>query len=498
MSYNYPTNSTNMYGTRKLSVVKFIVQRAGTYNAQYRRPYSSHVDQATRDRLLSVVENKKQITAPLVARFANDLIMPGAVPEQTVNIAHGWHTPRLRFLLEMQMEDHMGSMLTTYINGYTEFADVSHGGLVNPQMPFYVNNIATLKRTQVTTPVGNQTHLNLIDSSQVLTNTAYQGALGNATVYSMRPENIIGNMEIQELSNNGEEMIVDTTAHLSSRAILNKRSNNIAPSYIASTLDSYLQAARGADTSNTTEIYQSAGNASRSLDLTENAFINAIMANRRRTGSMLPDNFFTLDELISIDSNARNCMNVVEFGGNNMHQAGSTQEWHGSDGVTMFATALAQALPGYMSSLCINRLHFRSTNRTLDGSIVTTIANIRGYNAADLSSQAQALIHRFNHELLMSLSYGNKVPFSLDVNCDFLGETWIEVALADEPLTPYVFPTFCDSLMAPIVTHNQKMFDGITSDFSRLVTDLVENDSTINRNRTSAGYLETGSVLGQI
>lgn len=498
MSYGYPNNSTNMYGAKVLRVVKFIIQRAGTYNNQYRRPYSSHVDANTRNRLLSAIENKAQITAPLIARIANDVIMPDATPEQTVGIAHGWETPRLRFLLELQMEDHMGSIKTTYISGYTEFADVSHGGLVNPAMPFFVNNIATLKHTQVTTPVGRQTHMSLIDSSQVLTNTAYQGALGNSTVYSMRPENVIGNMEVQELSGDGEEMIIDTTAHLSTRGVLNRRSNNITPSYIASTLDSYLQAARGVDTSNTTEIYQSATNAIRSLDINENEFISAIMTNRRRMGRMLPDNFFTLDELLKIDSNAQQVMNVVTFGGNNMHVAGSTQAWHGSDGVTLFATALAQALPGYMSSLCINRLHFRATNMTLDGSIQTTIATIRGYNAADLSTEAQAITFRLNNELLMSLSYGNTVPFSLDVNCDFLGETWIEVALAGEPLTPFVFPTFCDSLMAPIVTNNRNMFEGITKDFNSLVTDLVENDSTISRQRTSAAYLETGSVLGQI
>ena len=487
-----------MYGAKVMRVVKFIVQRAGTYNNQYRRPYSSHVDQGTQNRLLSAIENKAQITAPLVARIANDIIMPDAQPEQTVGIAHGWETPRLRFLLELQQEDHMGCIKTTYINGYTENADVSYGNNVNPSMPFFVNNIATLKHNSVMTPVGRQVHMSLVDSSQVLTNTSYIGALGNNTVYSMRPENVIGNMEVQELSDGGEEWISDTTAHLTSRGMLNRRANNITPSYIASTLDSYLQAARGMDTSNTTEIYQSAGNALRSEDLDKNEFISAIMANRRRNGRILPDNFFTLEELLKIDSEAQRVMSVVAFGDSNMHQAGSTNGWHGSDGVTLFATALAQALPGYMSSLCINRLHFRATNMTLDGSIVTTIATIRGYNAADLSTEAQVLTFRLNNELLMSLTYGNTMPFNLDVNCDFLGETWIEVALADQPPTPYVFPTFCDSLMSPIVTNQRGMFEGITKDFGRLVTELVENDSTVTRQRTSAAYLETGSVLGAI
>ena len=496
--HQYPNNSTGMYGVKEMNVVKFIVQRAGTYNDQYRRPYTSHVDQGTRDRLLSVVENKSQITAPLIAKLANDVIMPNATPEQTVGIANGWGVRRLRFLMELQHRDHMGSVVTTYINGYTESDDVSFGGHVNPAMPFYINNIATMKRTTVMTPMGNQTHMTLVDSSQVLTNAAYQGALGNNTVYSMRPENLIGNMEAMELSAGGEEMVADCTSHLSPRAVLNRRANNITPSYIASTLDSYLQAARGMDSANSTEIYHTAYNALRSVDADKNAFISALLMYRRKIGRNYPENFFTLEELMAIDSNAHKVMNVVAFGDNNMHQVGSTENWHGSDGMTLFATALAQALPGYMSSIGINRLHFLASNMTMDGSITTTIANIRGYNPADLTNEAQALTFRLNNELLMSLSYGNQVTFNLDVNCDFLGETWIQISLANEPLTPYVFPTFCDSLMAPIVTHNRKHFEGITNDFSRLVTELVEGDSVIARQRSSSMFMENGSVLGQL
>jgi hypothetical protein len=113
-------------------------------------------------------------------------------------------------------------------------------------------------------------------------------------------------------------------------------------------------------------------------------------------------------------------------------------------------------------------------------------------------NEAQAITFRLTHELLMSLSHGNQIPFDLDVNCDFLGETWVEVSLGGEPLIPYVFPTFCDSLMAPIVTHQKKQFDGLTNDFTRMVTDLVDNDSTISKMRSTPLYEESGSLMGSI
>ena len=87
--HQYPNNSANMYGCKTMNVVKFIVQRAGTYNTHYRRPYKTHVGESTRNRLLHAVENKAQITAPLIARIANEVIMPDATPEQTVMISHG-------------------------------------------------------------------------------------------------------------------------------------------------------------------------------------------------------------------------------------------------------------------------------------------------------------------------------------------------------------------------------------------------------------------------
>jgi hypothetical protein len=56
--------------------------------------------------------------------------------------------------------------------------------------------------------------------------------------------------------------------------------------------------------------------------------------------------------------------------------------------------------------------------------------------------------------------------------CDLLGEIWIQLSLNGEPPIDFVYPSFCDSLLAPIQTYNEKIADGIALDFQNLMSNV--------------------------
>ena len=173
-----------MYSTKRMNVVKLLIQRTGTFGDQYRRPYNSNLDAATADKILAAVDGKNIIKASTLAATSMSFIAPSSTPEQSIGIINGWGTPRLRFLLEIQHIDHMGSINNEYISGYTEYSDLSMSDRVDPKMKFFMNNVGRTRTVTHRTPLGNQTYQNVIDSSHILVNDQFTNAFDSNKLYT--------------------------------------------------------------------------------------------------------------------------------------------------------------------------------------------------------------------------------------------------------------------------------------------------------------------------
>lgn len=467
-----------MYGTKTMGVVRLIIQQTGTYNAQYRRPYTTQLTQQTADLILDTVSQKNTITAATVAQAASGFITPMATAEQEVGILNGWQTPRLRFLLEVRSEDHMGVALTEYITGYTEYSDLSMSNLIDPKMTFFINNISMTRNVTHRTPLGTQTYQNVLDNSHILVNDQFTNMFDTNKMYSLKPENILSDMETSGILDD-DLSYYDTTTTLT-KAVPTKanRKNNIAPVYVASMLDAYLQTSRSEDYATHSALIEGATRAVESSTYVDDPFLTWMQARKAQRGfGIATGNMFTLEDLCALDPNTTNVMRLANRVESTAHQVGQTSGWGGSDGFTHFAATLSQALPAYMSQFCFTKVHFTSTNYSINGEIATIIADAKGYNATmDISRDIASFVFRMNNELLSSLSFNNTMPFQLEVRCDLLGETWIDVSLNGEPSVMYVTPSFTDALMTPIVTTNQNIIHGISRDFGGLMSAMVEHD----------------------
>ena len=463
-----------------MNVVKLIVQETGTYNGQYRRPYTTVLNAQTADAIFDAVNGKQSISAAMMAGTAMNFITPVATPEAQVIIPNGWNTPRLRFLLEVCQVDNMGMSITEHITGYTEYSDQSYGDRLDPKMRFFINNISQTRQVKQVTPLGTQSYHSLIDSSQVVVNNQYNGMMGANKVYGLRPENVLNQIDEVDLRSGLEpgDTMFNTTTAIISQPVKSSRKNNIAPVYVASMLDGYAQTAR-ADGDNKThsDLVSSTIPLVESQSYTTDPFLMFMQRiNASKGFGATLGNSFTLEDLVKLDTNTPNVTKLAKFAQGGVHQTGQTNDWGGSDGITTFAATLAQALPSYLSQFCFNRINFTATNYTQTGEIATVVTNVKGFNnSQDLSSVITSFIFRLNTELLRGLSYNNQMPFQIEVNCDLIGETWIELSLNGEPMVTYVYPSFCDALATPVVTTNAAVLDNIARDFSNLMSNIADS-----------------------
>lgn len=482
----------NMYGVKQMNVVRFVIQETGTYNQQYRRPYQTSLDVNAKNLILETVDQAKAITPTALANVAQQFIKPMATPEALVDIAHGWQEPRFRFMLEVQTQDRTGMMTTKeYVVGYTDHPGLSYGGALDPNMVFFVNGVNTVRESRQVTPVGTQMHQSMVDASHVLVNNQYTGLNAQNQLYGLRPEDVydqIDNRTIMAAIDNG--MVMDGRTKITGQATKSKRSNAVAPVYMANVLDSYLQTARNQKDDSNHVIMETARSTVESSSITEDPF----MAFVRTCSAMTGGNSFTLANLMQLDPNVMNVMRLdpltPEMRGT-LHRSGMTSDWGASDYTTLFATTLAQSVPSYMLAFGINKIRILSTNESIDGKVETKIVAARTLQQhVDISRELQAFTFRLENEVLRNLSYNNQMSFQLDLTVDLLGDTWVNVSLNGQPAVPYVMPSFCDALMAPVTTTNYNNLDGAANDFEALMTEVYEADAA----HGAGGIMRTGII----
>lgn len=471
---------TSMYGVKSMRINKLIIMPSGTYNDQWKRPFTSGLNGQSFKQILSNVEEAKQITPTALAGVANQFIHPSAQPESKIVIPNGWAERRLRFFLEVQTETHIGAVQTEYISGYTEHGDLSFGNNFDPNMKFFINSIHTTRRTMMNTPMGQQTMQNVINSNHVIANDQYSGVMGPNQLYRLRPEDVFTHMEAAELGQEVQGDLTDARSFVGRKPILSRRKDGSASVFVSDVLNSYLQTARAdynmGDKSN---VFESAKHAIKADNVDSDPFMSFVRGLRPDGGA---GNAFYYGDLTRLDPNVVHVTHVPPLSPTliaTQHQVGQTAHWHSSDGETLFATCVAQALPGYMLEHCINKFHFRSTNRDVAGVITTAAIDVKSLmTGIDMTPFVQSLIFKLDSELFRDLSYNNQMDYAIEVRCDLLGDTAIRISINSGPFIEYVTPSFCDALMAPVTTMNQNNVFGIAQDFDNLLNHLQTSTAT--------------------
>lgn len=471
---------------KNMSLAKLTLQATGTYNTVFHRPYQTHTDNNN----LGMLQNRindfgpGRIDGSLMSGLAVNLIAPSATPCGEVIIPNGWSERRIRFFMEVHVETSLSPGTIYYIQGYTNYPGVSSNGAVDPHMQFIINSVTTTVRNNVITPMGMQVSERIKDSSQIITDPNYIGYDYGDPKYLVRPVDICNGMIYNDLMH-GQNVIGGMDRGYMSHVQLTKqlarsnRNNNIPTNYLATTVDGYRQAvvSSGYGTDSGDLLSRAKSQFHDTTQADTNPFIKAISDIR---GNYIGGNMFTYGELERIFPNAALVTNYLQLGQTQLaqlHTAGSTNFWTGSDRLTVVSTTLSNAIPAMMMDLMIAKIHFLSTNHDINGRVNTTIVNAMSMANIDLTRNYEVFKNRLERELIADFTFNNQESFTLEMHCDLFGETWVTLSLGSEPATTFVTPSFSDHLLSPIICPNRIGFENMVQDFTSVYSAVVETNA---------------------
>lgn len=464
-----------------LHVVAMRIQETGTYNAQYLRPYTTDMDHRTMDRVVNMASQAKetgqQITAIGMASL-NDgrpIVTPSTQPEAMINIANGWNERRFRFLLTVDQVFHVGGVHRYYLTGYSTHADIGHAGGLDRDMQFYINSVVRTRIVEAVTPMnGMISHEAMINNRHVIANNNWEGSMSPNQLYMMRPEDIYTTIGLSSMTRGSTDVLNDTRIMAQRTATTSDLVNGLPHMYASKILNTYISASNAQSTYEHGRGDLISDAQKLCINDNDNPFIVAI-SRIREFGYI--SNSFTINEMCRIDPTAYEKiqyfpLSQADYG--IIHSAGQTSDWHGQDGLTIAAIKICQAVPGLMGSVMLQNINFSSTNSTLDSMFRTTVAFADSMNKENMPMRCNAFVTRFEQEVLRDITANNQISYYLEVRADSFGETWVKLSFNNGPMFEYVVPSFCDNLLAPIITSNNQNALQISSDFGTLLDGISE------------------------
>jgi len=469
---------------QSITIARLILSETGTYNPMFSRPYETYVSGDTLNAINNRIDaaGSSGITGSILAGVASTMLKPTAAPQAELMIPYGWAERRIRFILEAHVTTTTGSSFVYYFQGYTSHLGVGRNGAVDPNMEFIINSFIRVNRASTLTPYGYQTRDIVTESAHVI-NGVYHYQQQNNTAFTMRPQDVFVGMqsnyiaEAYRSNNPGYNTVTDTRLALTSEPIRSKRSNNLPSSFIANVIDNYKTGVQLADFGQgEADILTRCQELVYESSINENIFIRAI-SNMKGVGCAIS---FTMADLERIDRNIAAVTNYVTLGAtqvSQLHQTGQTAYWNSANRETVVATILSNAVPAIMMDLMINKIFFRSTNHDIGGIMNTVIIDAKSITNADLTQNFELFKRRLEKEILFDITYGNQDLYMLEMNIDLFGETTISLSVGNSPMTVFSTPSFCDSLMTPVITTNKDNFNALIHDFDVITNNIKQSQS---------------------
>lgn len=461
-----------------IRIGKMLLQESGTYNPMFARPYQTHLAPDVLDNVLRRVDQagSSGITGATLAGVASSMVAPSATPTGEISIPMGWSDRRIRFLIEVHVTVATGAEMIYYFQGFTSHLGVDAHGNIDPQMQFIINSYVRVNRAMRYNSFGQAVIQDVVtESAHIVDGMLVNQAVGNE-IYCMRPNDIFAGIQSAYIEsaykNHTNNVLRDTRYRMTNESMRSNRSNNIAGNYLASVVDTYKTAQQLAEFGQGNQDIYARGQ-SMSVEATpyENPFIRAISNIR----GMACVTTFTHGVLKQIDPNVDNVTNYLRMGHTELaqvHHTGQTAFWNGSDSETLAATILSNGVPATMMDLMISKIYFRSTNNDIGGKVSTVIIDGKSLTNMDMSQNFELFKQRLEKEILFDLTYGNQVLYQLEMSVDLFGETRITIQLNSDAAMTFTTPSFCDSLLTPIITSSRDTFDGLTNDFETLMNSL--------------------------
>lgn len=475
----------------RTKILSLAIKDTGTYNPLFRRGYQTSFDPATVATIVERVATTDRFSPMLMSGIAGQFLQPAATPENPnpIAIPHGWEQKRGRFVLQLMHEfPALGTHVIEQVSGFTDYDGFTTSGSVDPQMQFYVNSCVQLRQSPVVqTPMGLQSSMLVTDNSHVLADAGFSNIYTPVKEQRMRPEDVYSHMSRLGAVTTGSTTDMRTT--LTQVALKSRRSNALPSEYMAGILENHRVAAVQQELgSGEQDILASARGKAAEPSAPRDPFLAAIGQVRGTP----PTKVFTYGDLQVLDPNVDRVA-IVGFSppaeAARMHQAhsGETADWNGSDQTTVIATMLSQGVVALMMELGIAEVGFIATNQTMGGMFDYREYALVGFNnQVSMAPYSQMFRDAFQSKLWSDITtvpgggFGAQFGLNVDVHARAMGETRVIVQFENNAPVKYAIPTYCDSLVVPVLTTNVQQAENLAKDFRELISVVQQETSNFS------------------
>jgi len=474
-----------MHNQSPLVITKmFAIPTEHTYHQMYQRSFSIGMSPGDENRLTSYFQSEgvgdnNQLTMINAANQIGNVVGLSAAPTGRADIANGWDTQRLMFVLVVQEYVNEMTSTTHYVQGYSEHYDPSHTGRLDPNAMYYINSITDVMHT--INPVNNAVSSRVVSTYNLISDAS--GNLGynqvtepDAGMELVRPCDIMSTLRTTAMygENPGLNMSLKTTS-LGSGANVSRKSNNDPLKYFTDSVNAVIVAKTIATAhASPADVLSNANGQVSEQPMGTNRFIHELA---RITGNLEPSSF-TLNNLTRIDPAVNEKITVVASGGlmadPSAYGTGLDTEYtEGMLNVTETSTVaqtFVNSLTANMSDNLILTISGTVTNIT--GQSLTTISNVSSFlEGVDITPYGNRVVNYVNAVIMPQLTMVGMRIVSIVFSCDLLGDTTVSVSIDNSPEVIYRLPTFADSLYTPVITDKMTK-SAVVEDFET-VTDTV-------------------------
>ena len=459
-----------------MHILEIIFREMKEYDDQLIRSYSGNASPSNLHDLEIATDHGRDFSASALAGLAGRIIRPMADVDQRAAIAGGWGQTRLMFAMKVLVRDSSTSQQIHEISGYTDYlgaVNTLRGVKLDNNMGLYFNSVTRIHRSVTNTPRGNRWTTNINKSNQVISrqsNPDFTMARGAQGTLTMRPEDLMSRCTTTDVfaRRAAAEGSVDMRGgYANGKMKLSSRLNTSATRFMSRSLSALATAEAGDGRIDELQhdhdpirVYRDARGQVREDGITTDPVFEELASDT----NILNDGFITYGELVdmNLDFDWANVPVYFAEAGLRKSVRGDYRPWNGGDIEDIATTMLVNSLPMYLINHQLAAVSFTASNRDTLGDMIAAADNatpiMEGPNLRDV---VPVFIRRLESEILLDILPWPDCPLDLEVNTAIAGETYVRISLDGGNWEEYVFPTFCDSVVSPVVTECMDHMDNM-------------------------------------
>ena len=471
-----------------------LIENKQSYNDPYIRNFTINDTLNSLNQFEALLSNSNGlgISEQSIAIYTPDLIKIDATPFKAGNIIHGWKQHRFLFLMEIET---IGSAydIITYLQGYTDYADISTSGYIPDDLKYYINSIIEVSR--VKSPAGGYSYVPR-RAFNILGDNIKHETFNNIEETALTPATILGRMSCGIVN---DTMYINI-GNLENTPVVSNRFNCDNIKYLSKVVNTYTNSKLTTDISyDQNDIISQTQTNLQEASLLGNPVLFSVsritgenrpfIINNKILDSLDPSLKFDSANRVTVHS-ANDCirMNNNTFGNDMLNSTESGENFLAPTIHNLKATYLVQSLSSLMAEKMITELTVLISNTQGIEPIVQPMFVGMFVKGLDQSAYFSRVVADIKTRILPVLFENNNLLVNAFVNISLLEDSIVSINVNDinsEP-TLFRFPTFADSRFNSLIGSNRKQAE-LTDQFSNLFSTIDANTAgTVSYSQSEA------------